>query len=157
MKRRAIIGLGISCLLASCAHQGQSGLPGMAWSLNHAEGEGAKLAYGQPQSDNVLIMMTCQPKSGQVLVSMTAPIDAPSNAIQLASRRQTSRLAAEATPGMGEGAAYVEAKAPVTDPTLASFASTGDLSVVANGRKGPMPVSGAERSAVNGFFASCRA
>ena len=157
MKRRAIIGLGISCLLASCAHQGQSGLPGMAWSLNHAEGEGAKLAYGQPQSDNVLIMMTCQPKSGQVLVSMTAPMDAPSDAIQLSSASQNSRLAADATPGMGEGAAYVEAKAPVTDPALASFEATGDLSVVANGRKAPMPVRGPERRAVSDFFASCRA
>ncbi|WP_340647578.1 hypothetical protein [Phenylobacterium sp.] len=157
MKRRAIIGLGISCLLASCAHQGSSGMPDMAWSLNHAEGEGAKLAYGQPQSDNVLIMMTCQPRSGQVLVSMTAPMDAPSDAIQLVSRRQNSRLAAEATPGMGEGAAYVEAKASITDPALASFASTGDLSVVANGRKAALPVRGPERGAVNGFFASCRA
>ncbi len=157
MKRRAIIGLGISCLLASCAHQGQSSMPGMAWSLNHAEGEGAKLAYGQPQSDNVLIMMTCQPRSGQVLVSMTAPMDAPSDAIDLASKRHNSRLAAETTPGMGEGAVHVEARAPVTDPTLASFATTGDLSVVSNGRKAPMPVSGAERGAVNDFFASCRA
>ena len=157
MKRRAIIGLGISCLLASCAHQGQSGLPGMAWSLNHAEGEGAKLAYGQPQSDNVMIMMTCQPRSGQVLVSMTTPMDAPSDAINLASKRHNSRLPAQTTPGMGEGATYVEAKAPVTDPALASFAATGDLAVVANGRKAAMPVRGPERSAVNGFFASCRA
>ena len=157
MKRRAIIGLGISCLLASCAHQGGSGLPGMAWSLNHAEGEGAKLAYGQPQSDNVLIMMTCQPKSGQVLVSMTAPMDAPSDAIQLASRSWSSRLAADATPGMGEGAAYVEARAPVTDPALTSFAATGDLAVVANGRRAAMPVRAPERTVVSDFFASCRA
>lgn len=157
MNRRAIIGLGISCLLASCAHQGQGSRPGMAWSLNHAEGEGAKLAYGQPQSDNVLIMMTCQPRSGQVLVSMTAPADAPTNAIHLASKGHNSRLAAETAPGMGEGAAYVEAKAPVTDPALASFAATGDLAVVANGRRAAMPVSGAERGAVNGFFAACRA
>lgn len=157
MKRRAIIGLGISCLLASCAHQGQSGLPGMAWSLNHAEGEGAKLAYGQPQSDNVLIMMTCQPRSGRVLVSMTAPLDAPSDAIEIASRDHNSRLAADATPGMGEGASYVEAQAAVTDPALTSFAATGDLAVMANGRKSPLPVRGPERRAVNDFFAACRA
>ncbi|WP_421932583.1 hypothetical protein [Phenylobacterium sp.] len=157
MKRRAIIGLGISCLLASCAHQGQSGLPGMAWSLNHAEGEGAKLAYGQPQSDNVLIMMTCQPRSGRVLVSMTAPVDAPSDAIEITSRDHNSRLAADATPGMGEGASYVEARAAVTDPALASFAATGDLAVVAGGRKAAMPVRGPERAAVNDFFAACRA
>lgn len=157
MKRRAIIGLGISCLLASCAHQGQSGLPGMAWSLNHAEGEGAKLAYGQPQSDNVLIMMTCQPRSGRVLVSMTAPMDAPSDAIQISSRDHNSRLAADATPGMGEGASYVEAQAPVTDPALVSFEATGDLAVMANGRRTPLPVRGPERRAVSDFFASCRA
>lgn len=157
MKRRAIIGLGISCLLASCAHQGQSGLPGMAWSLNHAEGEGAKLAYGQPQSDNVLIMMTCQPRSGRIMVSMTAPADAASDAIEIASGGRSSRLLADATPGMGEGAAYVEAHAPITDPALASFAATGDLAVVANGRKAAMPVRRTERAAVNDFFASCRA
>lgn len=157
MKRRAIIGLGISCLLASCAHQGQNGLPGMAWSLNHAEGEGAKLAYGQPQSDNVLIMMTCQPRSGRVMVSMTASADAPSDAIEIASRGRNSRLAADATPGMGEGAAYVEAQAAVSDPALKSFEATGDLAVMANGRKATMPVRGPERRAVSDFFASCRA
>jgi pilus assembly protein CpaE len=45
----------------------------MAWSLTDAEGEGAKLAFGQPQTDNVLLMLTCQPRSGVVRVSMAAP------------------------------------------------------------------------------------
>lgn len=157
MERRAIIGLGISCLLASCAHQGQGGPSGMAWSLNHAEGEGAKLAYGQPQSDNVLIMMTCQPRSDQVLVSINAPIDAPLDTIHLASRRNVSHLPAQTTPGMGDGAAYVEARASVTDPTLASFDATGDLAVVSAGRRAALPVRGAERSTVSSFFAACRA
>ena len=157
MKHRAILGLGISCLLAACAHQGEAGLPSMAWSLNHSDGEGTKLAYGQPQSDNVMIMMTCQPRSGQVLVSMTAPMDAAPAAIQIVSRNKSSRLAGDASASMGEGVAYVEATAPVNDPALASFDRTGDFAVVENGRRAPLPVRNPERQVVSDFFASCRA
>jgi hypothetical protein len=155
MRRRAIIGLGLSCLAAACAHQGGPEAPGMAWSLQHAEGEGAKLAFGQPSSDNVLLMMTCQPRSGQVLVSVTT--GEVSDAIELSSKEHVSRLSGQAVPAMGEGSVLMEAEAGADDRTLASFARTGELAVVENGRRSALPVRAAERETVSRFFAECRA
>lgn len=157
MRRRAILGLGISCLLAACTTGGGYGAMDLGWSLHHAEGEGAKLAYGQAASDNVLLMMTCQPRSGQVLVSMTAPAGATPTSIELTSSGRSSRLNAAAAPAMAEGASLIEAMAPANDPALQNFARTGDIAVVENGRPAQMPVRRAERAAVSDFFAQCRA
>lgn len=157
MRRRTIFSLGISCLLAACAHQGDHPQAGMEWSLNHAEGEGAKLAYGQPASDHVLLMMSCEPGSGAVRVSMTAAADEIPGAIALKSAGRVTRLEGQALPGMGEGSVLVEAETPASAPALASFARTGDLAVVQNGRNAPLPVRRGERETVQAFFAECRA
>jgi hypothetical protein len=157
MRRRTILSLGISCLLAACAHQGDPPAAGMAWSLNHAEGEGAKLAFGQPASDNVLLMMTCEPRSGAVRVSLTSSADQVPGDIALQSDGRVSRLEGQALPGMGEGSALIEAETRVSDPALASFARTGDLSVIQNGRNAALPVRSGERETVKAFFAECRA
>ncbi|MES3026467.1 MAG: hypothetical protein V4820_01290 [Pseudomonadota bacterium] len=156
MRRRAILGLGLSCLLTACTHGGY-GAVDLGWSLHHADGEGAKLAYGQADSDNVLLMMTCQPKSGQVLVSMTAPDSVGLEAIEIASRGHSSRLPGASAPAMTEGSSLIEAMAPASDPALQSFARTGDIAVVENGRAAHMPVRKAERARVADFFAQCQA
>ena len=156
MRRRAIIGLGLSCLLTACTHGGY-GAVDLGWSLHHAEGEGAKLAYGQPDSDNVWLMMTCQPKSGQVLVSLTAPDTVGVEAIEISSKGHSSRLPGASAPAMTEGSSWVEAITPATDPALQSFARTGDIAVMENGRAARMPVRQAERATVADFFAECRA
>lgn len=156
MHRRAILGLGLSCLLAACAHQEAPATPGMAWSLHHAEGEGAKLAYGQPSSDNVFLMLTCRPGSGQVRVSLTAPAATAPKTIELASRGASSVLPGVAAPAMGDGALLVEATAPATDPALARFARTGVIAVVENGKASTLPVRREERTSVSEFFAQCR-
>lgn len=157
MKTRAVVGLGVSCLLVACAHQGEAPTSGMTWSLHHAEGEGAKLAFGQPASDNVLLMMTCAPRSGAVRVSLTTAANQAPDAITLRSDGRVSKLSGQAQPGMGEGWALIEAETQVTDPALASFARTGDLSVIQNGRNAVLPVRGGEKEAVQAFFAECRA
>ena len=157
MRIRATLGLCVSCLLAACAHQGDGGgVAGMAWSLHHSEGEGAKLAYGQPASDNVVLMMSCQPRSGRVLVSLAAPEGTAPKAIELKSRRQTSRFDGAAAPGMGEGA-IIEAETSATDPTLRSFARTGDLAIIEQGHAAKLPAGRAERAAVADFFGQCSA
>ena len=156
MRLRALLGLSASCLLAACAHQGDGGgIKGMAWSLHHTEAEGAKLAYGQPASDNVVLMLSCRPQSGRVLVSLTAPAGAAPNSIELKSRRQSTRLPGAAAPGLGEGA-IVEAEATVADPALKSFARTGDIAIVEEGRAAKLPAGRAEKAAVADFFAQCQ-
>ena len=156
MRTRAMLGIGASCLLAACAHQGDGGgIAGMAWSLHHTETEGAKLAYGQPASDNVVLMLSCRPQSGRVLVALAAPAGTTPNAIELKSRRQSTRLPGAAAPGLGEGA-IVEAEATVADPALRSFARTGDIAIVERGQPAKLPAGRAEKVAVADFFAQCR-
>ncbi|MFN3513353.1 MAG: hypothetical protein ACK41C_09930 [Phenylobacterium sp.] len=156
MRRRTAAGLGISCLLAACAHQGTPPMAGMGWSLHHSEGEGAKLAYGQPNSDNVLVMMVCEPGSGAVRVSMTAAEGAnPTLALRAGGR--TSALSGETAPAMGLGAVLIEADTRATDPALSAFARTGELTLVQAGRSTVLPTRREERTSVRTFLSECAA
>jgi len=158
MGRHIAIGLGISCLLAACAQQpGGPAATGMAWSLHHAEGEGAKLAFGEPDSDNLLLLMTCQPRSGEVMVTVAAPTHEKPRAIELRSGDRSTRLDGQVVPALGEGAALIEAQTPASNPTLASFARTGELTLGGKGKPAKLPVRADERQVVRTFLASCRA
>lgn len=156
MRRRTAFGLIGTLMVAACAHQvAPSPEPALAWSLHSTELEGAKLAYGQPQSDNVLLMMTCQPRTGAVRLSVAAPEAGAPDAVRLASRGRQDSFAGEAAPsGMGSGL-IVEAEARADHPVLASFAATGDLAVVENGRRARLPAAGADRQEIRSFFAAC--
>lgn len=158
MRRRAIVSLLGSCLLSACAHQGESvATQGMGWSLQHNEGEGAKLTYGAPQSDHVFLMMTCAPQSGQVLLSVSNGAAEGPGVIDLVSGGQRSRISGEAVPtGLGAGA-LLEASAGLDDPALAGFARSGQIAVGERGRTAALPASSAERAEIDGFFATCRA
>jgi hypothetical protein len=152
MRRRAVLSFIAACALSACAHpQTPASAPGMAWALYEAEGEGAKLAYGQPYSDNVVLMMSCEPGSGRVLVSANAPADATPE-LTLASGVRTVRYRAELAPGMGEGM-IVEAHAPATDAVLQRFADSGDLALGFNGRRTALP---GDKAKAREFLASCR-
>ncbi len=140
-------------LLGSCMH-GQAYVAGdMGWSLHETPEEGAKLAYGAPNSDNVALMMTCRPASGEVLVSTNALQPAP--AIVLKSGKTETALPATATPSMGEGH-FLEAGAKANDPVLASFARTGDITLVQGKDQLKLPARG-DRSQISKFFAACAA
>lgn len=152
MRRRAVVSLTLSCLLAGCAHQEPDAMPGMAWSLHHAEGEGDKLAFGQPQSDNVLLMLTCQPRSGDVRLSLSAAPEAKP-VIDLASRGVRGRFAGETAPSVG-GAALIEARTSPANPALTRFARTGELTVMENGRRTTLPA-GEAKGDIGRFFERC--
>lgn len=156
MRRRTALGLAASCLLAGCAHQTPApDASGMAWSLNETSTEGVKLAYGVPNSDMVLVMMTCRPSSGEVALLQAVGPDMPA-AITLTSGGTQARFSGEASPSMGDGA-FVEAMAPADNPALARFARTGDLAVRNEGRSHPLPATSADRDRIAAFFRSCRA
>jgi hypothetical protein len=155
MRRRAIFTLAASCLVVACASQGQGALPGLAWFLYETDSEGAKLAYGAPSSDNVVLMMTCQPHSGEVTVSATNAGD--SARIRLTSAGESGDFFGQAGPsGVGQGA-YVEAAAPADHPALARFARTGELSLHEADHSARLPVRMAERGRIRDFFAACQA
>jgi hypothetical protein len=154
MRIRSILNLSASMLLAACAHPAPSGAPGMAWSASRTDSEGAKLAFGQPQSDIVLLMLTCQPRSGLVRLSATAPVGA-TGALQVVSNGERQRLDGEVVPGMTTDGVLVQATASARSPALARFASTGDLMVVEGRRRTALPARGHERAAIQQFFAAC--
>lgn len=155
MRRRAVFSLIASCALAACTHQtSPQAMPGMAWSLHATKSEGAKLAFGLPQSDNVLVMLSCQPGSGevQVLVNAAAPWARP--ALRLASRGEARTYRGEASPsGLGDGT-IIEVKARASDPVFASFAQSGDLSVATSGQRAELPRG--DRATVRRFVEGCR-
>jgi hypothetical protein len=153
MRRRAIFSLIASCALTACAHQTTpEAMPGTAWLLNATESEGAKLAFGVPYSDNVVLMMACEPRSGQVQVLTTAPDGAGS--LTLRSGRRSSLYGSQVTPSqLGEGV-IVEATARATDPVLANFARSGELSFSVGKRRTALPA--ADRAKSSRFVESCR-
>lgn len=154
MRRRALLGLTASCVLGACAHPVATPGGGMAWSLNHTPEEGAKLAFGRPQSDDILVMLTCQSRSGQVRVSLSAPADGP---IEIASGDTRSRLAGASGPGMNDGAVLIEAAASAKDATLRRFARTGRLAVGVGSARAELPADREARTRIAAFFSSCRA
>jgi len=149
----AMLGIMTAVALGSCVSQSGS-TSGFAWSFQDNPGEGPKLAYGAPASDNVVLMMTCQPGTEQVNLSLLG--GSPRDGLILVSNgdRQTFKGEAVAAPGMGH---MVEAEAHVGAEPLAGFAETGRLSLIDRGRTARLDASPAERVGVTRFFESCRA
>jgi hypothetical protein len=144
-----------TAVLGSCLHSQGIEPQGMAWTSYHTPEEGAKLAYGAPNSDNVVLMLTCAPGSREVQLSTHAA--GPGKAIVLKSGRADTAIPAVAVEtGMGHGA-YLEATARSTDPALSAFARTGDLALVEPGRTLKMKASRAEQAQVSAFFQTCQA
>lgn len=137
--------------LCGCATDGRAG--SYAWSYQQVEGEGEKLAYGAPNSDDVLLMMTCEPGSGRVLLSALA--EAPQSDIVLASGAGQDRFPGEAMDSE-LGGMIVEAQAAARATSLRGFAETGRLSMMAGDHKVSLDA-GAERADVQRFFQACRA
>lgn len=153
MRIRTLIGLTAACLLATaCAHDRVYMGGDMGWTLNESSGEGLKLAYGEPQTDNLLVMMTCQPRSGEVLVSLNTTADARPLLVMTSGGR-TARYPARIGPNLGDGA-VVEAVTRTADPVLASFARSGGA-LAAGGSGGPTALSGGAQ--FQRFLDSCRA
>lgn len=135
--------------LTGCAHQETS--PNLNWTFQADSGDGAKLAYGQPQSDNVVLMMTCEPGVGQVVLS--TPSASLDNAVILGRDRFEGR----AIPDALSGGQIVEATASAAAPSLDAFARTGDLTLVEGGRRFDLTAAPREQDGVKRFFESCRA
>ena len=149
----AMLGAMSALALGSCVSQ-SGGMDGFAWSFQDNPGEGPKLAYGAPASDNVVLMMTCQPGTQQVNLSLLG--GSPRDGVILVSNgdRQTFKGEAGAAPGMGH---MVEAEAHLSAEPLTGFAETGRLSLIDRGRTAKLDASPAERAGVAKFFESCRA
>lgn len=155
MRTRSALGLTAAMILAAaCAHPAPEAPAAMSWSFNHTQAEGLKLVYGQPRSDNVLLMLSCQPLSGQVEVAV-ATSDEAAGAVGLVSRQASFDLSGPPAPTPLAGVGLVMETAAINNPALASFAQTGELSVRTTGKSVAAEARGADQALVAGFFAQC--
>jgi hypothetical protein len=155
MRTRSALGLTAAIVLvAACAHPAPEAPAPMSWSFNHTQDEGLKLVYGQPRSDNVLVMLSCQPQSGEVEVSVATSKD-DVGVVGLVSREARLDLTSPAAPTPIEGVGVIIETAGTDDPALDGFAQTGELSVRTAGRTLPAGARGADQALVSGFFTQC--
>ena len=139
-------------VLSGCATAPISAPTDFAWSYAENPGEGAKLAYGRPQSDEVLLMMTCAP-GHDVLLSAAAVGGAK---MMLTSGDAKTSLDGVVTDGF-DGVGFVEATTSSRGPALRGFRQSGALTMTSGGRTFEMAALGADRPAVRRFFNACEA
>jgi hypothetical protein len=122
----------------------------MAWSLTSTPEEGAKLAYGAPDTDNLILMLTCLPKSGKVQVWLMGADAAKPGSLILSSGERRARLPARRS---DDGYEALHAAAPAADAVFTSFAGAGTLGLALEGRRTILPGAGDD---ARRFVASCR-
>mgnify|MGYP005990070769 CR=1 FL=1 len=116
--------------------------PAMDWHF-HSEGDTAKLAYGVANSDQLVLMLTCQ--TGQDMISA------------LGSVRTEAETATEQTSYRDPmtGGILHEAEINRHDAALADLAATGKMTVVSDQGKVAIGSDATDQEAVKAFFASC--
>ncbi len=117
----------------------------MGWHLSH-EGAMAKLAYGVANSDQLALMMTCEPGQTQAIVYGDVQPASP--------RLVKASLKAEAIDPLGGGLAD-EARISLGDPALRKLAVSGTLTVEGDAGHFELTAKGDERRLVSEFFAYC--
>ncbi len=138
--------------LSGCAYD-RSSQQGYAWNYMDSAEEGPKLAYGAPDSDDVVMMMACAPRASAVTLTATG---LPGGQIALASGRNVTRLKAEtAASDMGEG--LLRARTTVDASALRAFRRTGDLDLLVADERHSLDAAPADQRQVKAFFKACSA
>jgi hypothetical protein len=159
MRRQLISGLGLAAAaLAGCAYQHTPApaapVANYSWGLMHSSGEGEKLAYGEPNTDNVVVMMVCRPHSGVVQIVLPGRV-AGAKPLRLASGGKTIRIIVLPPTG-DEDVDLLHTDLKAGDPVLAGFAENGDLAILDAGGRTPLPVRPTERRLAGEFLAACK-
>jgi hypothetical protein len=136
--------------LGACAHDRPS-QPGYAWSYMDNADEGPKLAYGRPESDDVVMMLACAPRASAVTLTTTAARDGE---ITLASGRSITRLKAKAAPS-ATGDGVLEARTTLDATALRAFRRTGDLDLLTADGRQSLDAAPADQGRVKAFFKAC--
>jgi len=137
--------------LAGCAHE-KVAQDGYGWSYLEPGPDAPRLAYGRPNSDDVVLMIRCSP--GQDRVDVSA-VGLSGGEIVLASGRAESRFAAaQVDDAMAEGG-FLEARGRASAPALAGFRKSGDLALLARGQRHSLAAGPADRAPVRTFFKAC--
>ncbi|SFJ83495.1 hypothetical protein [Caulobacter sp. UNC279MFTsu5.1] len=136
--------------LGACAYH-RLGEAGYAWNYMNSAEEGPKLAYGRPDSDDVVLMLACAPRAPAVTLTATG---LAGDRIALASGRSVSRLAAQAAPSaMGDG--VLEARTTVDASALRAFRRTGRLDLLTADARHSLDAVPTDQGKVKAFFKAC--
>ena len=119
--------------------------PAMGWHLSH-EGVMAKLAYGVANSDQLALMLTCEPGAAQAIIY---------GDVQPASPRLTKASMGPIDIDPLSGGLGDEARLALGDPTLKSLARNGKLAVEGDAGHFELTADGDERRLIRKFFAYC--
>lgn len=117
----------------------------MSWHLSH-EGSMAKLAYGMANSDQLALMMTCEPGQAQAVVYGDVQPDSP--------RLLKASMSAAPIDPLSGGMAD-ETRISLRDPALQELAHSGKLAVQGEAGHFELTAGGDERRLVREFFAYC--
>ncbi|MBO9709000.1 MAG: hypothetical protein J7521_12390 [Caulobacter sp.] len=156
MSRRAVavlLTLAALAATAGCASDRSTAPDGYAWSYLDNPGEGPKLAYGRPDSDDVLLMLNCG--EGPAKVTLTAT-GLSGRQIALASGRTVTRLPARAIASQA-GQGVLEARTSTDAAALSAFRRTGALDLLVASERHGMPARDGEHARVKAFFKACSA
>ena len=121
------------------------------WFFNR-DGE-VKLAYGTPQSDDVPLMLSCQPGTGRVFLSQGGL--RPGDGITLTSGSGRSTFYGMTEPDQLNGGLFVTAEASALNPVLTAFRDTGRITLDENGRPARLYATPAEHQQIRQFFSTC--
>ena len=143
----AVVALGLIALTARSQASNldvQTEATPMGWHLSH-EGTLAKLAYGVENSDQLALMITCEPGQTQAMLY---------GDVQPASTRQVKASASTRIDPLSGGLTD-EARISLRDPTLQQLALYGRLAVEAGADAFELSASPAERRQIRAFLAYC--
>lgn len=117
----------------------------MGWHLSH-EGDVAKLAYGVANSDQLALMMTCEPGQAQaVLYGDVGPVGARYHPVSM-----TPTAIDPLSGGLDAGV-----RLSVADPALRQLAQRGKLEVEGDAGAFQLTATREERILIGDFFAHC--
>ncbi|HWQ86988.1 hypothetical protein [Brevundimonas sp.] len=117
----------------------------MGWHLSH-EGDLAKLAYGVANSDQLALMMTCEPGQAQAVLYGDVKPSGP--------RVQKAAMNTVAIDPLS-GGLEDEVRLSVDDPSLKQLARRGTMAVEGDAGAFELTASRDERKMIDDFFAYC--
>jgi hypothetical protein len=152
-RRMAMASLALAaCGLAGCGGA-QSGLFPQFGLYFNQDSQGANLAYGRANSDEVGVMLQCAKGSRQVELTDVAP-GKPHEQLVLASGTQRVSLPAKLLID-DTGAPLAEATLSLDAPVLQGFRRSGVIAVSLGGLRYGLKAKRGEQAAVSSFFTAC--
>jgi len=151
-----VIVAGSAALLHGCTHEERAPLqtaspPGFGFHYLD-EGDDAKLAYGEANSDNVGLMLLCAKGSQMVEVSDIVRTN-PAPVLVLTSDGERSEIQVEIQPAPGVEIAV--GQAPAAAGALAGFRKSGRIGVDYADVRYEIAATDLEKIAVERFFSAC--